>query len=345
MAGENRGSTLNLKSDLLQRSQEFSFFQVLRLLRLLGGEREPGEGREPWEVPRVRVCPDLSMAFPPSDVVKVEEGSGENPLFSVSTSFLGLYGTSSPLPTFYTEDLLNEAIEDVSLTRGFLDIINHRLYLLLFRSWAKYRPFLQVVEEKNPRDVERLYCLLGLGEEELRKEAFEAYGLLRYLGLFTQYPRSALGLETLLQDALEVQPIEVLPCVPRRVTIPPDQRCSLGVTGCSLGEDLFLGEEMGDRMGKFRLEVGPLGSEAFHSLLPGSPRHRKLAFLTRFYLNDPLEYDLTLILGEKEASTACLGAPQWSMLGWDTWVFSGESMGEGRTTIFNPAESTAAAEG
>jgi type VI secretion system protein ImpH len=344
VAGEGRGSTFNLKSDLLQKGPEFSFFQVMRLLRLLGGEREMVRGEEPWEVPNVRVHPDLSMAFPASDVVKVEEGAGESAAFSVTTSFLGLYGTSSPLPTFYTEDLVNEAVEDVSLTRGFIDIVNHRLYLLLFRSWAKYRPFLQVVEEKNSREAERLFCLTGLGEEELRKDVLGAYGLLRYLGLFTQFPRSALGLVTLLQDALEVRPIEVIPCVERRVKIPPDQQCSLGVSGRRLGEDIFLGEEMDDRMGKFRLQVGPLRTEPFHSLLPGNPKHQKLTFLTQFYLNDPLEYDLTLILEEKEAATACLGAPQWSMLGWDTWVFSGESMGEVRTTIPPQAESPAAME-
>ncbi len=333
MAGEGRGSTSHLKSDLLQKGPEFSFFQVMRLLRLLEEEREGVRRGERWEAANVRVRPELSLAFPASDVVRVEEKSGEPAAFTVSASFLGLYGSSSPLPTFYTEDLVNEAVEDVSLTRSFIDIVNHRLYLFLFRAWAKYRPFLQVVEEKNLHEAERLYCLTGLGEEELRREVFEAYGLLRYLGLFTQFPRSALGLVTLLQDALGVAPIEVIPCVAHRVKIPPDQRCALGISGHTLGEEVFLGEEMDDRMGKFRLQVGPLRSDSFHALLPGNPQHHQLNFLTRFYLNDPLEYDLTLVLEEKEASTACLGAPRWSMLGGDTWIFSGEGMGEVRTTL------------
>ena len=52
-----------------------------------------------------------------------------------------------------------------------------------------------MAEEKSPQDLERLYCLVGLGEKKLQQEALEPYRLIRYLGLFTQFPRSALGLK------------------------------------------------------------------------------------------------------------------------------------------------------
>lgn len=333
MAGQVGGSSFNLKLDLLKKGHAFSFFQVVRLLRLYVRESEGAVDKSIDEKEKIRIRPELSLAFPASDVAKIEELANEGPLFLVTATMLGLYGVSSPLPTFYTEDLMDEAAEDMSVTRDFLDIFNDRLYLFLFRCWAKYREFFQLVEENNPEDLEKLSCLLGLGEKELREDFPESYSLLRYAGLLTQFPRSALGLETLLQDAFGKIPIQVLPCIKRKVKIPPDQRFYLGDSGNALGEDSFLGEEMDDRMGKFRLQIGPLKSEPFHSLLPGNPNHKRFTTLTKFYVMDPLEYDLELILAEKEAKTVCLGTPMWSRLGWDTWTFSADNIGEVRATL------------
>ncbi len=333
MAGQVGESSAHLKVDLLDKGHEFTFFQVIRLLRLLLRDSEGAEESRPGREERIRVRPELSLAFPASDVAKIEESPGERSVFRVTATMLGLYGSSSPLPTFYTEDLMEEESDDQSVSRDFIDIFNHRLYILLFRCWTKYRQFLQLVEENNPKDLERLFCLLGLGEREVRKGLQKPYSLIRYTGLFTQFPRSSMGLETLLQDALGEIPVKTVPCIQRRVKIPPDQRFSLGGSGCTLGGDSFLGEEIDDRMGKFRLEIGPLSSNQFHSVLPGNPDHQKLAFLVKFYLMDPLEYDLELILSEREARTACLGSPIWSNLGWDTWTFSTECIGEARAIL------------
>ena len=56
----------------------------------------------------------------------------------------------------------------------------------------------------------------------------------------------------------------------------------------------------------------------------------KLGFLTRFYVTDELEYDVELTLAEGEAQSVCLGRPEWSRLGWDTWVFAGDHLGEAK---------------
>jgi type VI secretion system protein ImpH len=228
---------------------------------------------------------------------------------------------------------MDEEGEEHSVARDFMDIFNHRLYLLLFRCWMKYREYLQLVEENNPNDLEKLFCFLGLGERELRQGIPESYSLIRYIGLLTQFPRSSLGLVTLLQDALGGVPINVHSCVQRKVKIPPDQKLLLGSSGNVLGESSYIGEEVDDRMGKFHLRIGPLMREQFHSFLPGSANHQRLAFLTTFYLMDPLEYDVDLILAEKEAETICLSGPVWSRLGWDTWIFSSDHIGEIRATV------------
>jgi type VI secretion system protein ImpH len=335
MASQDRGPSFNLKLELLREGHGFSFFQVMRLLRLFGRDSTKIQDSASVETDDIRIRPKLSLAFPPADVDRIEEQDDDKgPRFLVTANFLGLYGTSSPLPTFYSEDLMEEAASDESVARDFIDLVNHRLFILFFRCWSKYRQFLEVVEENNPRYLERLFSLLGLGEETLRDDIPDAYGLIRYIGLFTQFPRSVVGLKTLLQDALGVMPVEVIPCVKRKAVIPEDQRLFLGASGNLLAVDSFLGREIEDRMGKFRILIGPLNRIDFQRFLPGGDGYEKLVSLTRLYIVEPLEYDLELIISEGQVKTVCLGAPEWSSLGLNTWIFTGDELGEATMTFY-----------
>jgi type VI secretion system protein ImpH len=334
MAGSRGGPFPDLTTNLLKEGHAFSFYQVIRLLRLLGKSVESTRELGSMGADAIRVRPSLSLAFPPADVETIEKlDDSEEPHFLVTATPLGLYGPSSPLPTFYTEDLIDEAAADESVTRDFVDIINHRLFWLLFRSWTKYRQLVQVSEERNPEYLERLFSLVGLGERVLQEEVPEAFRLLRYIGLFTQFPGSAAGLKALLQDAVGGMPVDVMPCIQRNAKIPEDQRLSLGGSESVLGRDSYIGEEIEDRMGKFRLLLGPVNRDQFQSLLPGGKGYSTLLRLTRLYVTDALEYDIELTLAQGQAKSACLGMPEWSRLGWDTWVFSGELREEVRTSF------------
>jgi type VI secretion system protein ImpH len=264
---------------------------------------------------------------------RADPGEGET-VYRITANFMGLYGCTSPLPTFYTEDLLEEAAQDESVSRDFLDIINQRIYDLLFQGWLKYRQFLQVAEEKDADHLERLYCLLGLGSEMSRRsqdQASDAYGLLRYIGLFTQYPRSAAGLAALLSDALQGVALRIVPCIPRQARIPSSQRFQVGLSGSRLGVDSYVGEEIEDRMGKFRIQIGPLDRAGFVEFTPGSKKHATLVALTAMYVTEPLTCEVELILAPRAAQTVCLGDPRRAVLGVASWVFSEPFLGEVRT--------------
>ena len=324
--------------NLLSHGREFSFSQVMRVARMhlgAGGVKELPE--VPWQ-DRIQVRPDLSLTFPASDVARVERAGAEGADLLVTTTFLGLYGSSSPLPTHYTEDLLDESAADSSVSREFLDLLHQRLYQLYFQCWSKYRLFIRIAEDKNYQDLERLYCLIGLGEKELRDSVPDAGSLLRYAGLFSQSPRSADGLKTLLRDALGVSKLEVEQCVLRMVPIPEDQQMRLGLSNISLGVNTVLGSEVPDRMGKFRIHIGPLSKEEFDTFLPGTTRHNKLARLIRLYIVDPFEFDMKLILATGEAQPIRLGDPDAPGLGWNSWCFSGDKLGE-VSAIFPLAQS------
>lgn len=338
MAGKNRRSSPDLKtglaphpahplqSDLVANGPAYTYFQTMRLLRqcihAASGQRQNNDDS-------IRVRPALNLAFPAADIEKIDaEPDGDQTRYQVTTNFFGLYGTSSPLPTFYSEDLIAEAGQDESVSRDFIDILHQRLYDLLFQSWLKYRQFFQVAEQKSEPYVERLFCLLGLGDAALRRQIPEAGRLLRYIGLLTQFPRSAAGLETLLKDYLSEVPIALVPCVSRMAAIDDAQRMKIGMTGSALGENTYVGQEIEDRMGKFRIRIGPLTQEDFLRFTPGKPDYERLTALTQLYLVEPLEYDIELILSENQAQTVCLGDPDRAALGVTGWVFSELALGE-----------------
>ncbi len=317
MATKSGGSSSDLKERLLAEASKFSFFQIIRLLKLLARDR--GEG------PKIQISPDLSFSFPPTDVVAVRED--EEGRFQVTTTFLGLYGTSSPLPNFYTEELFEEERQEESTQREFLNLLNQRIYDLFLKVISRYRLFFQVVEEESEEHLQILFCLLGLGEPLYRNELPEVQFLCRYLGLLTQYPRSQAGLEILLRDLLGDLPLRIEPCVLRRVGIPEDQRALLGLRNITLGQNLYLGTEVIDRQGKFLIHIGPLDHEDFEKVSPGGSLFRRLTWLVDFYLSVPLEYEIEVELKSGQVKPASLGGEGWQMLGINTWLVSSVSEG------------------
>jgi type VI secretion system protein ImpH len=323
-----------MKSALLAEGQKFSFIQAMRLLRFYI-RRESARSVDEKELNRkIRVRPELSLNFPGTDLARIDAKDSEADQYLVTATFFGLYGASSPLPSFYTEDLLQERNEDRSITRDFLDIFNAPLYSLLFQLWGKYQLAHQIAEEQDARALERLYCLLGLESTFFRRHLKDPYRLLRYVGLAVQLPRSAQGLCALLSDALGEAHIQVVSCVERMAPIPEDQRLWLGESGTTLGEDSVLGELAQDRMGKFRICIGPCNGDRLHDLLPDSESFGKIMELIRFYLDQPLDWDLEVILKPGEAAGIVLGRERWSRLGWNTWLIAEPHQDETLSVLF-----------
>ena len=336
MAGQDRGTLPALIARLAEKPQGFSYFQAVRLLKLWAGASDAA-GADVFYDDSLRVRPHLSLAFPGSDLTEVSVGEAEqgaSPRIDITATFLGLYGTGSPLPSFYTEELLDERSDDKSVSRDFLDILGNRTFVHFYRAWAKYRLLVKAVDEEDRDYLDRLYCLLGLGHEELRSKLSRPSAALRYIGLFTQYPRSALGLKTMLADAVgQTCCVDVEQCVHRWVPIPDDQRNSLGGGGCTLGEDCWVGGLVEDRMGKIIVEFGGLEAAKFHELLPGRELNYHVESLVGMYLVEPVEHDLRLKLLPGQVQPARPGHPQWSRLGYDTWLLSEGFTGEAEVTF------------
>ncbi|HET6371411.1 MAG TPA: type VI secretion system baseplate subunit TssG [Nitrospiria bacterium] len=337
MAAQDRPASDPLDEEgLIRKGRRFSFFQLVRLLERYyrPAARVGHQGPAAEEVIRFR--PDNAMAFPASDVVSVERmaKSGSAPArFRVTTSFLGLYGSTSPLPFFYTEETLRRDPEEDTV-RAFVDLFQHRFLSLFYRAWTKYRYYVQFEEEGKDEFSSRMFGLIGLGTGGLVDlTRLPSVRLIRYAGLFVQRPRSASALEGVVSDFFGGVPARVDQCVERWVTIKPEQRISLGRSNCRLGFDASVGERVLGRMGTFRIALGPMGYDDHLSFLPVGESFRMLDALITLFAPDRLDFDVELNVRREEIPPIRLSRSGKVWLGWSSWLYSGKPEGDGARSV------------
>lgn len=341
MAIEAREANPPLIDRLLKESHNFSFFQAVYLLeRYCSSLRNIAHVgcQGPVESEAIRFKADVSLAFPVSDIVSLLEKDSHNglALFQITTSFLGLYGSTSPLPDFYTEDIIQGDPEE-SYARDFLDIFHHRLLSLFYRCWLKYRYYIQYKLEGGDEFSQRVFSLIGMGTEGLKEKLhIPPVRLLRYAGLIVQQSRSAVALESLLSDYFGGLSIRIEQCVGRWLIIDEGDRVTLGKDNNRLGESVTIGGRIFDRAGKFRISINLAEFADFVKFLPDGENFQALREITRLFLRAPLEFEEELILPGDKVPPLKLSSSGGSRLGWTSWLISKQIEGD-TSVVFQTA--------
>ena len=271
----------------------------------------------------IRIRPELNLDYPHADIESVRP-LPDNKGYELTATFFGLYGVASPLPGYYTEELLDDEWEEREASRGFLDIIHQHLYPLLYRAWLKYRFSHNAIEANDERYWEIIYSILGL-PEEFREFGDLSGHFLKYAGIIGQRPKTQIGLKTILDDYLRDINIDVEPCVIRNVPIVDHQKCRLSTDNNRLGIDSVIGEQISDRSGKYVVHIGPLSGEQFQMLLNNKKHVKFIRAISDLYLVQPLQCDIILELDRGAAQPICLGEPDYSHLGLSTWLVDQEN--------------------
>ena len=306
---------------LEKRPSHFTFVQAMWLLQRAQKGTVPVGYQGPPDRECVRLRPSLSLAFPPGDIESVATSSDDLKRVQMIVTFLGLYGTHSPLPGFYAEQLLHRADEDDPI-RAFLDIFNHRLLSLLARGLLKYRGHLMFAPDGADEYSWRLFALMGLGPEVSPADTkLPAARLLRFAGFFCQKPRSAIAVESILGTYFGGIPLRIRQCVRRWFYLPDRLKCLLGRQACRLGDDATIGERTSDRMGKFRVSIGPVDYDTYREFLPGKDKLVALRNLAKLASPDWLDFDVEVILRGDMTPRLGVALSSDSHLGWTTGLF------------------------
>lgn len=327
--------------DIFEHPDQYSYYQTVAFLRRMHRRAtHDRESEEDFLRRRLRVNSYLSLAFPPNDVAglrilpppesetRLSDDEARPPTFApgerleVTATFMGLYGSASPLPTFYTEELLDDYRNDLSGAKSFLDLVGQLFFIRYFQALGKYRLLDRVMREDDGKTRKQLFCLFGMGHPESAGEYAPSDRDLACTGLFSLCRRSASGLGSYIafKYGLDISQVEIEQCLDAATPVPEEQRALLGVNSVSLGEDAVLGRAVYDRMGMFRINLLDLEADVYHRFLPGRPDWEDLTRSVRMYAGVALDYEVRLHLRKSEAEASRFGETAWSELGGDAFL-------------------------
>ncbi|MED7818340.1 MULTISPECIES: type VI secretion system baseplate subunit TssG [unclassified Francisella] len=292
----------------VSNSYNYNFYQAIRWLNGISGIAK----KIGMPVLDIKVTPHLSLEFAGNDIKSMSFDKSKYQIDIVVT-FMGLYGTVSPLPTFYTENLIVEVNDSVTVNKDFLDIFHQVFYKKIYSIWLKYKLNLMTYENKSSSYIEKTYSLVGLGDQTLRRLVPNSISLVRYAGLFSKRSRSLKGLQIMLRDYfnldMQVSNFKTLQY------LSDDQYVNLGCKNSSLGRDLYLGRYVKDFFSSIKIDILDISAKDLASFNYGGENIRKLGFLVKFYCYSRVRCFVRLHISKEELKKTqkelVLGVNSW----------------------------------
>ncbi|MBN1961557.1 MAG: type VI secretion system baseplate subunit TssG [Deltaproteobacteria bacterium] len=334
MASESRDETDRLKAivDIIKAQGDGDFRAIVIFLEraLMTAAKVGHDGPVSQEIIRFRNDP--SLAFPTSDVSSVELIQPEAPLgmpkperiIEIITTFLGLTGSVSPLPTYLTEEVAQESpIEPV--LRDFYDIFHHRIVALLFRSIIRYCYPITFKQNCNDAWSKRILSLCGVDTYDHEyPSSLPVWQILRLAPLLHLRRPTCWVIQTALRDVLQIDlegsALTIQQFIGSWIPFDKSEQTTVGVANSHLDVDFVLGSCAFDRAGKFRVQIGPCSREVYYRFRQNVVLRRKLLDTIKLFCRDPLEVDLGIILAHKQISGLRLSTTAPERLGVDTFL-------------------------
>lgn len=325
MAIADRQTTVDLAERLLAGAHLHNFFQLLERLHALHDDdlepRWPGAATRR----RIRLSSDPRLNFPASDVrtahcLKPSPGSDETARYRVCTTFLGLHGTDSPLPTYYLEQLAYEHAQDQGVRPAFFDFFNHYLLNLLHRIWRKYRYYVRFQPGAADQFSPYVFALIGLKNRHLPGDTSLPWSrLLGFAGAIVSRSRAPGTVAGIIAHCFNLTQVHIREFDIRSVRLSTEQAVALGKANGCLGSTFVIGGRTRTRSSKFTLLISDLDQAQLRSMLPSGVNFSRLRVLIDFLLRDGLAYDLELRPKPNALPSLRLHRTEGAHLGWTSF--------------------------
>jgi len=292
--------TPRLEADL----HRINFYRFCQLLE----KRQPGKAllgatSHPADDP-VRFCPHPGMGFPASELKAVEydeEDDGRPPV--IRTTFMGMYGVDSPLPTAYLDDITQRR-EGHEALQGFLDIFSHRILTQFYRIWRKYSYPASFEPGGSDAISQSLLGLVGLGIPGTADHiATPVSRFLALLGVLRQPGKTQEGMQALVSLLAPNTRVNVSPYCLRPIEI----RQPLGFyadVDFMLDGNTPLGDEAMDASSQLLIALSTDDEREAQGWKPDGLLYQDFLVMLRVYLGWRFKARITLT-----AKTALLTAP------------------------------------
>ena len=258
--------------------------------------------------------------FPVGDIeqlIILEEDGRE--VFQFLVNFLGLQGSSGPLPGSVLDEIAEEHNNN-PIQSIYLDFFNHHLITLFHQIWRKYKYYIKFNSNFSDNYSRNIMNLLGVSRDFIEFTHLNWHKIFYHLGIIQSGIRTKEALTSIIQHYFDLHDISLEEHVRKIVEVEVEQKNQVGIKNVMLGENFILGDKVESFSNKFRVNINNLKLDEFHQFLPNTKKYRQLQELIRFLLKDPLPYDVLLGLHPDTKSTFILGKDNSSFLGWTTLI-------------------------
>ncbi|QIC16670.1 type VI secretion system baseplate subunit TssG [Providencia vermicola] len=284
-----------------------NFYRFCQLLEQYNQQHLPLGSTQDPKTDAIRFRPHRGMGFPVTEIkgLDIEDRYRNSSVPSIRTTFLGLYGITSPLPTAYIDDIAQRREGTESLT-DFLDIFNHRLITQFYRIWRKYSYPATFLAGGKDETSQYLYGLIGLGipgtAQHIQAPLSRFLALLGTLRFPTRTAEGVISLVKLLAPDTQVQ---VKPHDPRRI-----EQESLSKLSCQKPMTLInkpvLGQYATDVNSQILIMLQTDNLNEARNWLPDGQLYQDLLALLHVYLGSRVNARLSLKLPRSLLPNAAL---------------------------------------
>lgn len=309
------------------------FRTVWRIERQIRDERSPYHrvGHDGWPSQElVRFRTSQHMGFAGQDLVEAREQWLPQGILSaeLTVDSLGLTGARGALPTHYTEMVLSQLKSRSPALKDFLDLFNHRLLSLFYRSWEKTKPAVHQ-ERRDPDTFTSILRSLTGSESDWA---------IHYGAALARGPRSASTLKRLLEDVADM-PVDVEPMQGGWEPVAFSDQTRLPGRGLPDGQYAHLGEAMlGQRAWiadkGANLVFHPRDNEQLESLLPGGRVSKAVGQLSSKLVGAGLTLRYRAVANP--AGVAGVRLSRWGRLGTDSFIKTLHSSSRWVNISFHP---------
>lgn len=327
---------------LLDAPWRFDLVQALRLVELW--LRRNGLTRDDDMLRHVRFRNTVSMNFPASQVEALTV-LGDGPITSAEAlqaafdsdrlktitftpAFLGFFGVNGMMPSFYTDDIVDQIHTDkFEGTRAFFDIFTNRTMALYFQAACKHRVQHRFNEDGTAAILPMQLALAGQRstpeDDGICHDAVAAH----YAAMLRHRPVSAGLIEGILAEYFDL-PVRVEQFIGGQDRLHQDELCRLGVQCATLGAGAVLGGRVRERHTRACVHIGPLAIADYERFLPGASGALELKQLLALFATPTIRFQLHLILRAADVQGVSFGAPHGNRLGYDSNLISGAAQAD-----------------
>ncbi|WP_434779535.1 type VI secretion system baseplate subunit TssG [Neisseria sp. Ec49-e6-T10] len=303
-----------------QKPYQYQLFALLRKLEVLGISTQPLGKAGRLKLEKIRLKQEPTLAFAPSSVLAVRPSALNRQVTEISTYGFGLFGPNGPLPLHLTEYVYERKHQYRDrVWASFADVFHHRAIALFYRAWANAQSVNALDGYDHWTFSRYLGSLMHIGSEGFRnRTSISDYAKYYFSGHFLTNRRPAYALVQILKKYFGVN-CSIDEFIGRWINLDESHctKLSLSSPKC-LGDSPMLGRRAFDLQNKFRLIIGPLSWSEYVSFFRGGFNAQRLIDWVNLYTNLEFDWDVQLILSQKEVPQLTLG--QSLPLGLATWL-------------------------